>query len=854
MNKTILAGIACTSLLWFTATGCGEDTVLAGEDAGFVAIDLDFDPSPLKTDLAGQSRANAMEISKEDLSLKLTKTSDTSESPKTFTYAEFGDRQKVTIGQYLLEASYGTAGTEGWNLPYYYGSQSLTVKYNTETQVSLPVTLANSIVNISLSQGFTDCLSGYSISVTSASGNEYDWDDNAGRQLYLNPGNVMISVSFTKPNGLQATAQIDPFKAQARHRYNVTLDVDAGAINGETLNILIDDNIEEKSFDIDISDSNLPNLAPEPVIMLENMNLGQNISIVAGNTYSAPLKATIVARGKIASATLATTGALTTQGWPASVDLTNPGSAQATLESLGLVTRGLTGTSDVFGVIDLSKVVSNIRYIDGGDNTTTFSLTVTDENGASISNELFTVNVGELVLSILDGSEITSAGQASVLVNYNGENINDVKLSAKNSRGTWSDLSITDRSLIPDGYYTFSVSSAEITLDSNLTIKATTDKITSEEYIMHVPSIRLLSDQTNAFAKHAYASVRFTNDEAFASKADVKFEISTDGGNSFSQAEASLMPETTRASGEAVYKISGLNPSSTYTFRAKLSDETTAPAILSTESATQLLHPGFDEWTSEKKGDYQYLWIPESSWSTNNALTTSQSGSGSGNGLNTKGCSYKSTSAVIPANSRSTKSGDSGGAIGTSTSGDGNTVGNATLHSDKQKSGANAALIRTVGWGSGNTAKASGSGFGTCNNMTAGELFLGSYIDGNPVYGTAFTSRPAGISFFYHYDVVTPGNGDYGTVEVFLYSGNNVIATATKQLTEQNSYTPMSLDLDYTDLTQKATKISVIFKSSANADALNKSTTFWRCPGAKNTSGGEYIGSELYIDDIQLIY
>ena len=104
MNKTILAGIACTSLLWFTATGCGEDTVLAGEDAGFVAIDLDFDPSPLKTDLAGQSRANAMEISKEDLSLKLTKTSDTSESPKTFTYAEFGDRQKVTIGQYLLVA------------------------------------------------------------------------------------------------------------------------------------------------------------------------------------------------------------------------------------------------------------------------------------------------------------------------------------------------------------------------------------------------------------------------------------------------------------------------------------------------------------------------------------------------------------------------------------------------------------------------------------------------------------------------------------------------------------------------------------------------------------------------------
>ena len=45
------------------------------------------------------------------------------------------------------------------------------------------------------------------------------------------------------------------------------------------------------------------------------------------------------------------------------------------------------------------------------------------------------------------------------------------------------------------------------------------------------------------------------------------------------------------------------------------------------------------------------------------------------------------------------------------------------------------------------------------------------------------------------------------------------------------------------------------FVSSANESIYNsESTSNWRCPGVKNTSGGEYTGSELYIDDITLTY
>jgi len=282
------------------------------------------------------------------------------------------------------------------------------------------------------------------------------------------------------------------------------------------------------------------------------------------------------------------------------------------------------------------------------------------------------------------------------------------------------------------------------------------------------------------------------------------------------------------------------------------------PVTFTTEAELQIPNGGFEDWSTEKKGDYQYLWLlGGGAWNTLNALTCSQSGSGSGSGLNTGGCAYKATSGTIPANSRNTTSMDGGGLWGTSKSGDGNTVGDANLHNDKQHSGSNAALIRTIGWGSNNKASALASGqhFGTCDNQTPGELFLGSIDGTNPVYGAAFASRPTSLSFFYHYDVVTAGNGDYGTVEVKVLAADGTeIFSATQRLTEVANYSEVIIPFSY-NVDAKAAKLSLIFKSSANSDIYtSQSTSNWRCPGVKNVSGGEYIGSELYIDDITLNY
>jgi hypothetical protein len=178
-----------------------------------------------------------------------------------------------------------------------------------------------------------------------------------------------------------------------------------------------------------------------------------------------------------------------------------------------------------------------------------------------------------------------------------------------------------------------------------------------------------------------------------------------------------------------------------------------------------------------------------------------------------------------------------------------------TKSTSDAKTGSLAALIRTVGWGSGNTA--AGTAAGTCSNITAGELYLGSYNSStsSPNYGYAFTSRPSALRFNYKYSTVTAGNGDYGVAEIkVLDASGNVIASNSVKIAEQGSYASLTVPLTYEANSAKCEKIQVNFKSSGNSAALTKSSTYMTFPAFANYTDGEYVGSQLYVDDIELVY
>ena len=161
--------------------------------------------------------------------------------------------------------------------------------------------------------------------------------------------------------------------------------------------------------------------------------------------------------------------------------------------------------------------------------------------------------------------------------------------------------------------------------------------------------------------------------------------------------------------------------------------------------------------------------------------------------------------------------------------------------------GGNAAQIRTVGWGKGNKAPAISSGFGDCENSDAGELFLGDNFE----KGILFTSRPRKITFYYRY--IPKNIQDYGeAVFVVKDSQQNIIATKSFKFESQSSWTQESILLEYG--VTKASSLCIIFKSTVNESCLERNSENFSHPDSQDMGKGEFVGSQLYIDDVELIY
>lgn len=832
-------------LVGSTLSSCSDDKGVdtdPDETSGFVKLDMRLDSSPVGAEVEA-SRSSSLLVSLRDLILTLTDK----DRKKTTTHSvdEFAETKEIRTGSYKLEASFGTEGEEGWGKLFCYGLQEFRVRLGKLTEISMPVTMSNSIVEIKYSDSFNEYLTDVTTSVITEAGNSFDWETDKSEDLYISPGTFSVSVSFTKPNGKSATAVVGPYTAEAKHQYVVNLDVDYGS--AEQIVLTIDDTVTEKEETIDISDENLPALIKEPEItMSDGFELGDVIDMIEYDKLDKPLTATVLARGRIASAILTTQPIdMGEVGFPVSVDLCNPGADADKLRELGLETRGFAGTGSLFGVIDFTRMVSNIPYINGVS-VCRFVLTITDALGNNeVTERLFSVRLTPLELHIVENGKLLVEGSTTIEVETNATSPVFEAKGRSSDSGMMNPLTVTSavktgtNSHNGNSIYTLTLSGDVLTFDkeTEINVFVADQRVYAEGKIL-VPSTRIEADKTNAFAKSALVSVLYTTEEAAQGAENVTFEMSTNG-TTFTAVPAQLVtaPEKPTAGNRGVYKIAGLNPNTKYTIRSIYNGEKSrGTATFTTENADGSLDTGFDTWESPVQlGDYQTLWNPGGKWATMNSKTTSTHGSGSSM-FSYGGTAYRATSGTMPANANIAKN------------------PSPTHYSGNQNQGENAALVRTVGWGSGNTAL--GGNRGNCDYVTPGELFLGSTDQSFVAHrGIDFGSRPTAISFNYKYLTVNNNDVDYGRAEVIVTDVDGKEHKISKNISlTDNEYTPMRLDIEYTSVA-KAKSIEINFISSANPTcATNSDSQYTQHPNAANYTDGEYVGSRLYIDDLKLIY
>lgn len=853
MKKLILGGMLGVVLCGGVLSSCSDETGPFGGSTGKLVPNVNLDTSVRSAEREGAMKApasraesSAMEITAEDLTLKLT-PKDGGESFSCVGVSQFPVDKEFRVGEYTFEASYGNPEEEGFEKPAYYGSGLVVVEENKTSSVSVNVELINSMVSLNFGEGLTKYGTDISAHVQTT-GEKIAFTTSTTDAAYVQPGTTIVTVTLTKPNGVSGTVTAATFTSKAKTHHHVYLDIKDGA-NDAILTVEFDDTLDgEEDVEIELSDDILN--APAPVVKANGFTSGEGIDFVPGLSVGEDLSVDITAQAEIKSVLMTTKSAsLLAQGWPEEIDLTQATLAeQQTLKSLGLDALGLFKNPGRMAVVDLTGITKYIKFVNGADNETKITLLVTDQAGKTPEDGAvaLVLNAEDLVLTLSPVTEVYSDAGEPIEFNleFNGADPeNELVFEYKNARGSWSPLTLSSVAPLSRAVNSYKVSVVAPELDFNVEIRANCKVLGKQSNIITIKNtpFKLNVDENDVFAWKATLTVTgssLTASELANIAQNGTFEISPDVENKSVDGTSIL--------------LEGLSPATTYKATLTYDGDTSRQVTFTTEAATQLPDAGFDDWTAEKKGDYQYLWTVGTSktWGTLNSLTTSTSGSGSGNGLRTSGCAYKATSGTIPANGRSTKSDDGGGLIGTQTSGDGHTVGDANIHSDKAYAGNNAALIRTVGWGSGTNAASLGRNI---DNVTVGQLFIGSYEDGNAIYGSTFNSRPKALSFYYQY-MPKGDSSEHGTAEITLYDASgNVIATASADLAAANGYSQVTMPLTYEINSKKASKISVIFKSSSQ-EYVDANSTWLNFPGYNNVSGGEYIGSELYIDEVTLNY
>lgn len=832
MIRQLLKGACCVAAL--LAVSACSDTFDPSRDSGDggrmllnVGVDRDV-RAPQK--LSGRSAASrvateADHIDAGDLTLKMTSHL----SGKVFTYklADFDPTTTFPIGRYTIDAYYGEEGKEDFAAPYYKGSTEVVLHENEATPVSLTATLANSMVSIVYGEDFKNYFPSYSVEISTSKGASIVHTAGEERAAYVEPGVITIYADVTKPNGVKGKLKAAEFTAEARNHYVVTMGLGAPS-GGSAITVTFNSELVEETVEIDVSDQIL--LAPAPTLSAVGFTPGEEITIVEGTTTSGPLRVVATAIAGVASGQLTTQGAsLITQGWPPVVNFPADAENLAKIEEFGIRPQGFRGTTTQMALVDFREGLSKLTYNANSDNRTTFTLTVTDKYNKVSEPMSFTVVVQELTLAV-EKVYTPAVNEESMVVDmlFNNEDLRDfVRFEVMDNNGAYQRV-VHERLEHVPGSNKYKVRIPIPRSANDVVFRAVVlgnNSLSLAPVTVVRTGVAMVFSDVDVYAKHATVSILGNHGAQYALSA--KWFASTDGTN-YTQIPGGQVDVN-----GANATINDLTDGTHYYLKVEANNAVSEPIEFTTESIVQLPNNKMDDWFIEN-GQTKYWWKSycgsdkNTPWGSMNLVSTSEGGS----------------------NDRD---------LSDSRNGMGYCAASGTDRTTDARSG-NAALIKTVGWGQGNSAAGSLS---SIKRASVGQLHLGSSptqfvntsgesYDGVIDYGYPFSSRPSSLSFWYKYQ--PKNSNDYGYAEIWLKSADGkIIAKETRNLTRADAYTEVVMNLPYT-VKQKAAKICVIFRSSANPDcyAINESNLTY--PGFAASKDTQTVGSQLYIDDVTLNY
>lgn len=781
-------------------------------------------------------------------------------------YDAMPSQVRLTQGNYTIKASYGPEHEGGIiGEPRFGASVDFAVNLNEATPVSLKCTMADVMVTAEYTEGFKNYFKDYKL--TFYAGNELlEFPKDETKAAFFSPGNITSVLSLTMPDG--STGSYTPSSlgnAKAAEHYKFKFDVGASGAGGVQLIISFDEPTTKDPIKVDVDD--IGTVAP-PFYTPDGFESGEEFVFTEGEKYTAGnLSALVTARARIASCKLVTTSPeLIAIGWPAEVDLVGISPEMKTkMQGFGLKwTEELAGLN--MAVLDFKGIAEYMPAGADGEITNDISVITTDADGQESEplELLFKVGPPDFFLTAVKTASlrpaIKSNANATLFLTMNAGSLDKVSFQYYDPDwDRWYPVNSSKGST--SGKETrFTLSGVDWSWQLVKVRAYYGNRYSEVDQETRNPSINSFAAYYLYSKKVTFRLTGFNTSEKYFNKDYFTFELSSDEGNTWSPATPDEI--YTEGLSYTFAEFSGLTPGTKY--KARVSWDagmghgpvTKETSVFTTEAEAQLPNADFESWDEPiwyngiARGGRESYTDWGNKWRDQVYVNISHDKLNGWMSVNEK---------TIPASANPQ-----------------NTwyMSPSMQQTGDAQEGSSAVLIRNIAWhNAGEPVKDNTESplIGSNKNQvqppstfyrSVGKLFLGGYSYDHSsgtetyTYGVPFTSRPAALKGQYKYK---PVGQDTGIVEIVLEarSGNRVttLASGTATLTSSDTYTEFTIPLDYGTSSTKATHIRVLAAASSSySDDQGVENGTVQTQQVTNDVEWRMIGSELYIDNLTLVY
>lgn len=161
--------------------------------------------------------------------------------------SEWDSTTPLPTGNYTVAASYGEEGVEGFDKPYFCGQKEFVVEGAQNTEVKIPVSLANSIVKVSCSEMFNNYYPERTFTVTTGNGTAIEFAAGTVKGAFIDAYKFTISGELRNQAGNAQTFSKEYVSLEPKTCYDIHFDVKD--ISGGSITISFDESVDTVDLD-----------------------------------------------------------------------------------------------------------------------------------------------------------------------------------------------------------------------------------------------------------------------------------------------------------------------------------------------------------------------------------------------------------------------------------------------------------------------------------------------------------------------------------------------------------------------------------------------------------------------------